>query len=51
MASKKINYNDKINYLDHIQYESLQSPGAGMYNPRVKFAYIFSKELGLNAVK
>lgn len=36
MAAKKIKYNDKINYLDHVQYEALSSPGAGMYNPRVK---------------
>lgn len=35
LASKKIKVNDKINYLDHIQYEALLSPGVGMYNPRV----------------
>lgn len=35
LASRKIKYDDKISYLDHVQYEALASPGAGMYNPRV----------------
>jgi hypothetical protein len=45
MASKKISVNDKISFLDHIQYESLQSPGVGMYNPnlRVNFINILAK--------
>jgi hypothetical protein len=35
MASKKINYSDRITYLDEVQYESNLSPGIGNYNPRV----------------
>lgn len=43
MASKKIKESDKINYLDHIEYEALQTPGAGMYNPRVVI-FLFRNE-------
>lgn len=35
LASKKIHYQDRITYLDDIQYESNQRPGIGNYNPRV----------------
>ena len=37
MAQKKIKVNDRLTYLDHIEYESLQTPGVGNYNPRVLF--------------
>jgi hypothetical protein len=35
LASKKVNYQDRITYLDDIQFESNQRPGIGNYNPRV----------------
>lgn len=35
LAQKKIKVNDRLTYLDHIEYESLQTPGVGNYNPRV----------------
>ena len=35
LGQKKIKVNDRISYLDHVQYEALQTPGTGQYNPRV----------------
>jgi hypothetical protein len=35
LAVKKLHYQDKINFLDDLQFQSTQLPGAGNYNPRV----------------
>lgn len=35
MAVRKRNYQDKLNFLDDVQLRSTQTPGTGMYNPRV----------------
>ena len=35
MAQKKIPFKDKLSYLDEIQYEATETPGAGNYNPHV----------------
>ena len=32
---KKVKANDRINYLDHVQFEANLTPGSGQYNPRV----------------
>lgn len=37
MAVRKRNYQDKLNFLDDVQLRSTQTPGTGMYNPRVIF--------------
>jgi hypothetical protein len=36
LAVKKLHYQDKINFLDDLQFQSTQYPGAGNYNPRVE---------------
>ena len=37
-AQRITTYQDRITYLDGIQYEATQTPGVGKYNqPRVKF--------------
>jgi len=43
MAQKKIPFQDRISYLDEIQYEANTTPGVGNYNPRV-FCILYSKE-------
>ena len=36
----KTNYQDKINYLDEVQYEAAGNPRVGQYNLRVNFYII-----------
>ncbi len=33
---KKIKHQDKISFVDNVQFESTLVPGAGNYNPRVR---------------
>lgn len=40
MAARKIPFQDRLTYLDGIQYEASKSPGVGNYNPRVTFHLI-----------
>lgn len=35
LAAKKVNVAERISYLDEVQYEAIQTPGVGSYNPRV----------------
>ena len=35
LATRKIKEQDRMTYLDGIQYEAAQRPGVGNYNPRV----------------
>jgi hypothetical protein len=37
LSQKKIPYQDRISYLDEVQFESSLTPGVGNYNPRVRF--------------
>ena len=50
MAQKKIPVQDRISYLDNIQFESTQTPGVGNYNPRVCLS-LLSNESRPKAVK
>lgn len=43
MAVRKRNYQDKLTFLDDVQLRSTQTPGTGMYNPRVS---IFQHRIG-----
>lgn len=36
---------DKINYLDEVQYEAAGNPGVGQYNVRVIFLFIHSASI------
>jgi hypothetical protein len=41
-AARKVKASDRISYLDEVQFEALQTPGVGSYNPRVEYC-LFSR--------
>lgn len=43
LAAKKVNAPERISYLDEVQYEAIQTPGVGSYNPRV-FPFLCREE-------
>ena len=40
MKERKVPFQDRISYLDEVQYEANQLPGVGNYNPRVFFVLL-----------